>query len=131
MSIKYVPSVGHKIGATLGENHLVGVVDSVTSRGILGLDLELAGDCVFLDMTDPWVFRRIQELPTGLGAVVQTPEDGQVYVLVDPEDRGDESWFIKDSYSPRSGGHSHWVTSEALKKTEFTVISEGVILGAD
>lgn len=79
---KYVPKVGDKVRATLGENVLVGPVEMVEvyHNGFYAEVNISTADTWGLSSADGWHFEQIVSVPTKFGAVIRRA-DGQSFSL--------------------------------------------------
>ena len=79
----YVPKVGDKVRATLGENVLVGVIACKEENGYykLGVKQDEHVPAVYVDLNPlRWRFEPIVSVPTKFGAVIRNHGDKQLYV---------------------------------------------------
>ena len=124
---KYVPKVGDKVRATLGESVIVGTVDfrsnagdqTVVLHGISGPHPTI--DRVWLWDKDNWQFEQVVSVPTKFGAVIRRA-DGRAHALVDPKAADGLPWVWS---SPDTEWDS-WATTEEATAGGFTVLFEGV-----
>jgi hypothetical protein len=111
---KYVPKVGDKVRATLGENVLVGGVASTN-----GGDITIWPDSVRWSFTvrlsDGWHFEQIVSVPTKFGAVIRRA-DGMILQLSDP-------WVVASRWFTKTGD---WFNDEEATAGGFTVLFDGV-----
>ena len=76
----YVPRIGDRVRATLGENVLVGH----WGRGIILNQICLDSGHVISQEWDGWQFEQVVEVPTKIGAIVRL-SDGTLWVRRDRE----------------------------------------------
>jgi hypothetical protein len=117
---KYVPKVGDKVRATLGENVLVGRVDDIGEK--FGNWVSLLPDGIedvepyLLSGADGWHFEQFVSVPTKFGAVIRRA-DGRTFVHA-PSRIGDTvPWFANSR---------HWASTENATAGGFTVLFDGV-----
>lgn len=114
MSEKYTPRVGDKVRATLGENVLVGIVESIPSGYECNINI---GPQVRLVNTDVgWQFEQITSVPSKFGAVIRRA-DGERFTLVEPDAVDDLAWF---------GRLTGWMRFGEVTAGGFTVLFDGV-----
>lgn len=112
---KYVPKVGDKVRATLGENVLVGDVSEQCADDLV--EVLLAEDeCLTLDLS-LWQFERVVSVPTKFGAVIRRA-DGVMLSLQDAEARNNR-WL-----APSDGWQ--WCDDAEATAGGFTVLFDGV-----
>ena len=113
----YVPKVGEKVKATLGESVIVGLVDHVDPDfvGIVpdGVD-RLRPNAVHPE--DGWQFEQVVSVPTKFGAVIRRA-DGVIFLLAEPNSADDTDWF---------GAGCGWHRRSKATAGGFTVLFEGV-----
>ena len=112
---KYVPKVGDKVRATLGENVLVGIVTVARlSETQDYFEVDVAGfDVISVD--DSWHFEQVVSVPTKFGAVIRRA-DGLISFLADLSG-GDSRWW-----TPGLG----WGAEVASTRGGFSVLFDGV-----
>lgn len=113
----YVPKVGDKVRATLGESVFVGevaVVD-VYSNGMVRVDFGADYQYAWLKVSD-CQFEQVVSVPTKFGAVIRRA-DGLVSFLADLDDEENDNWW-----TPALG----WTHSKQATEGGFTVLFEGV-----
>ena len=118
----YVPKVGDKVRATLGENVLVGRIDF---RGEIGFSLlmdvlkdpEQSVDGVWLWDSDLWRFEQVVSVPTKFGAVIRRA-DGVLLSLQDTKNR-DNRWLAPSD-------NWQWCDDADATAGGFTVLFDGV-----
>lgn len=110
----YMPMVGDRVRATLGENVLVGVVSYVDREGP-NVDLGSAArvPCLYVD---GWQFEQVVELPAKFGAVIRRA-DGQVSASLLPHSVDNQPWATDAG---------DWVSTDEATDGGFTVLFEGV-----
>lgn len=117
---KYVPKVGDKVRATLGENVLVGRIDytaesaSVQSWLVVPDGVEDV-DPYLLSGADGWHFEQIVSVPTKFGAVIRRA-DGVLFTLCEMPDS--DGWF--------GSGGLRWAEQDEATAGGFTVLFDGV-----
>ncbi len=113
---KYVPKVGDKVRATLGENVLVGEVTLVHIKGDW-FDLEIPGasDGLTIYAEDGWKVEQLVSVPTKFGAVIRRA-DGALFSR--------SSDFEKNPWIPNARQFS--VGDEFATHGGFTVLFDGV-----
>ena len=81
---KYMPKVGDKVRATLGENVLVGEVVTIANYELFDIALGDPRDSVVRVFdSDGWLFEQIVSVPSKFGAVIRRA-DGRLFSLVAP-----------------------------------------------
>lgn len=110
----YVPTVGDKVKATLGENVLVGEVIDEYAGDLI--EIVVSEDESLTLERDAWQFEQIVTVPTKFGAVIRRA-DGLISFLADTfEEEGSRWWH------PTLG----WCTEAHATAGGFTVLFEGV-----
>ena len=112
---KYVPKVGDKVRATLGENVLVGEVTDEYASDLIEIMVS-EDECLTLER-DLWQFEQVVSVPTKFGAVIRRA-DGAKSVLLDPAS-GSIRWISGDL-------NWSWLSDEEATEGGFTVLFEGV-----
>lgn len=111
---KYMPKVGDRVRATLGENVLVGVIHMRSTENAwwqIEADGVVDVDPFVLSANDGWWFEQVVEVPTKFGAVIRKPE-GDVWVH-----HGDGEWYDVEGCE---------CTNADVERGGFTVLFEGV-----
>jgi hypothetical protein len=119
----YVPKVGDKARATLGETRLVGeIVEAPYAQPPESIRFTRwlwAEDCAQpfqLRLTDGWLFEQLVSVPTKFGAVIRRA-DGEVFVLAEPNAADSTDWF---------GEGSGWHRANHATAGGFTILFDGV-----
>lgn len=85
---KYVPKVGDKVKATLGDNVLIGRIIAEYKRhgDVFRVDIQPDGlrEKVACFASDGWLFEQVVSVPTKFGAVIRRA-DGMKFVLRAPD----------------------------------------------
>jgi hypothetical protein len=113
----YVPKVGDKVRATLGESVIVGEVLSDRFRSnhnLVEIDTGVESYAV-CDRSDGWQFEQVVSVPTKFGAVIRRA-DGTLFTLGDPGQS--DGWF--------AGGVIRWAEQDEATAGGFTVLFDGV-----
>ena len=118
---KYVPKVGDKVRATLGDTVIVGRVPGTRSidGALWRVDVAPSEDS-FAQLTlefRHWHFEQVVSVPTKFGAVIRRA-DGAKSVLLDPAS-GSIRWISGDL-------NWSWLSDEEATEGGFTVLFEGV-----
>lgn len=119
----YVPKVGDKVRATLGESVIVGKVAEITMQNNYPTVVDVfvgphTFDTVALIAhgSNSWQFEQVVSVPTKFGAVIRRA-DGQVYSYSALRQKSCP-WLGDDSYG--------WVSERYATQGGFTVLFEGV-----
>ena len=120
----YVPKVGDKVKATLGESAIVGKVAEITMQNNYPTVVDVfvgphTFDTVALIAhgSNSWQFEQVVSVPTKFGAVIRRA-DGAKSVLLDPAS-GSIRWISGDL-------NWSWLSDEEATDGGFTVLFEGV-----
>lgn len=118
----YVPKVGDKVKATLGESVVTGVVAEITMRDGYPTVVDVfAGPHTFDNVgliahgKEGWQFEQVVSVPTKFGAVIRRA-DGEKFVLSSPYSF--DCWY--------GGKELGWTRGEHATEGGFTVLFEGV-----
>jgi hypothetical protein len=112
----YVPKVGDKVRATLGENVLVASVIRVGPNGDVEVCVLPMKPVQHAWSVGDWHLEQLVSVPTKFGAVIRRA-DGEVYVLAEPDSGDAVEWF---------GREAGWATEHTATEGGFTVLFEGV-----
>jgi hypothetical protein len=115
MGEKYVPKVGDKVRATIGDDAMVvkGRVKDVTSAGCKLHVGQLPDFWCWHE--DPWHFEQIVSVPTKFGAVIRRAKDGKVFSFTAPMQKPCP-WLGRDG----------WCDENAATAGGFTIEFDGV-----
>lgn len=120
----YVPKVGDKVKATLGESVIVGKVAEITMQNNYPTVVDVfVGPHTFDNValiahgSNSWLFEQVVSVPTKFGAVIRRA-DGAKSALLDP-DSGSSRWISGDL-------NWSWLDDEEATAGGFTVLFEGV-----
>lgn len=109
---EYMPKVGDRVRATLGENVLVGGFEYADR---LAAEIRVNGSLFSLFLPDGWQFEQVVEVPTKFGAVIRRA-DGTVFLLAEPRSADGTDWF---------GAGCGWHRPHEATEGGFTVLFEG------
>lgn len=119
----YVPKVGDKVIATLGESVIVGKVAEITMQNNYPTVVDVfVGPHTFDNValiahgSDSWQFEQVVSVPTKFGAVIRRA-DGVIFLLAEPNSADDTDWF---------GAGCGWHRRSKATAGGFTVLFEGV-----
>lgn len=111
----YMPMVGDRVRATLGENVLVGIVE-YADRAFAEVRVNDSPSPFPLYLSLGWQFEQVVEVPTKFGAVIRRA-DGTVFLLAEPSSADGTDWF---------GAGCGWHRPHEATEGGFTVLFEGV-----
>lgn len=112
---EYMPKVGDRVRATLGENVLVGDVTWLYEDGDVQLDIASPDGSRYVCDMD-WQFEQVVEVPTKFGAVIRRV-DGVKFVRAQGDEEGTPDWW-----NPDWG----WAFDGVATDGGFTIEFEGV-----
>ena len=119
----YVPKVGDKVKATLGESVIVGKVAEITMQNNYPMVVDVfVGPHTFDNValiahgSNSWQFEQVVSVPTKFGAVIRRA-DGELFTLIDCNDRYSLPWW---------NAGSTWAKESDVTEGGFTVLFEGV-----
>ena len=114
----YVPKVGDKVRATIGESVVVGEVVVIATHELMDIALGDPRDSVVrVFYVDAWQFEQIVSVPTKFGAVIRRAEDGMLFARREHE--AGYVWLALDD----SNGSTY---DELATAGGFTVLFDGV-----
>lgn len=120
---EYVPKVGDKVRATLGESVIVGKVAEITMQNNYPTVVDVfVGPHTFDNVSliahgsNSWQFEQVVSVPTKFGTVIRRA-DGGIYLLAEPFGADAVEWF---------GQSAGWATERTATEGGFTVLFEGV-----
>lgn len=121
----YVPKVGDKVRATLGESVIVGKVVEITMQNNYPTVVDVfLGPHTFDNValiahgSDSWQFEQVVSVPTKFGAVIRRA-DGVHFVRDSVSSSADVEWMKLD-------GSVEWDFTSDATAGGFTVLFEGV-----
>lgn len=119
---EYMPKVGDRVRATLGENVLVGTVQC-TDQDYTEVAVSDGRSWMAVWHHDGWQFEQVVEVPTKFGAVIRN-NDGRLFTLADLTPTSQEPWVELLEAGRRL--RYEWASTATATEGGFTVLFEGV-----